>query len=328
MRSTRFATALALAATLAAATPALGSVADPEVVVSFDATAQEFPEGVALDGAGNIYTTHGLPFFVGPGDGWVKMTTPEGTTSTLAHFPGGQGPAGIVVDQAGDIYFARPNPMDEASRGVWHLDGGGMPERLSGTEAILMANGLALDGDGHLFVSDSATGSIWRLTLDGSVEPEAWLADPALTGCAEGDVGVNGIALTDGGMYAAVTSRGVLVHIPILDDGSAGAAEVLAGDARSCEPDELFGLDGIALDADGGVYALLVLQHQLVRIDPDGASVEVLLTAEDGLHNASSLAFGVADGDTENLYLANFAVLPPAPEASLGAGVLRVGLGQ
>ena len=87
-------------------------------------------------------------------------------------------------------------------------------------------------------------------------------------------------------------------------------------------------MDGIALDADGMVYALLVLQNRLVRIDPTDGSVETLLTEADGLHNPASLAFGTQMDDRQSLFIANYAVLPPVPEASAGPAVLRYDVGS
>jgi sugar lactone lactonase YvrE len=328
MRQFHAPAAIVLAATAAISTPALAAAAEPEVVASFDGAAQETPEGIAIAGDGTIYVTQGYPFFtlgepfnLPPSDGWVKAIAPDGNVSTVVHWPGGQGPAGIVADEGGVLYVARPNPMDDGSRGVYRVTLEGEAERLPGTEAILMANGLALDGSGSLYASDSALGIIWRIQLDGSADPEPWLSDPAFTGCAEGDPGVNGIALADGGMYAATTSRGALLHIPILEDGSAGDPQVVAGDPTGCELDALFGLDGIVVE-DGTVIAALVLQHQLVSIDLDSGEVEVLATADDGLHNPASLAFG--SGERQGLYLTNFALLPPAPESGLGAAVLAM----
>lgn len=327
MRRTRTITTISLSLALAAGASAGTMAADVEVVESFDAAAQEWPEGIAVQPDGSLFVTMGLPEFIGPGDGFVKSVDADGAKTTLADFPMGQGPAGIVVDSNGDVIFARANPMDEASRGVWRVGADGEPVRLPSTEQLFMPNGLALDDAGYVYASDSATGTIWRITLDGTAEPELWISDPALTGCADGEPGVNGIAFSDTGIYAAVTMRGVLVHIPIDEAGRPGPAEVVAGDSSSCEPGPLFGLDGIALSVDGAVYALLVLQHQLVRIDPMDGSIETLLTAEDGLWNPSSLAFGTADGDTTNLYLVNYAVLPPAPEGNLGPAVLKLDVG-
>jgi sugar lactone lactonase YvrE len=95
----------------------------------------------------------------------------------------------------------------------------------------------------------------------------------------------------------AITTKGLLVRIPILTDGSAGEPVIAAG-VDDCNPDELFGMDGIALDENGNVYALLVLQNKLLRIDPTDGSYTVLLNGEeDGLFNPASIAFGTEEGN-------------------------------
>lgn len=299
------------------------------VARAFDAAQQELPEGLAIDSAGNMYVTMGFPFWFAPGDGWIKRIGSDGTVTTLTHLQGGQAPAGIVVDAEGETFYAWPNPEVPETNGVYRLHGDGTSERLPGSEAIALANGLALDGQGDLFVSDSALGIVWRMPQDGSGVAEPWFSDEELLGgCEPGDVGANGIAFGDGALFAANTFRGLLVRIDIGDDGSAGPAEVVAGDATNeCEPDALWGMDGIALDADGNVYALLVLQNQLVRIDPVDGSVDVLLTEADGLHNPASIAFGTQEDDRQSVYLVNYALLPPAPEGSLGPAVLRLDVG-
>ena len=325
----RFTSAVAIAAisTLMYA-PVGAQTPEFEVDTSFDVAAAELPEGLSIDSQGATYVTLGPPFFVPQsGPGWVKRISADGDVHTLAEFDDGA-PAGIVVDAEGEVYFARPNPGNEESRGIYHLSADGTPELLAGTEDLLVANGLALDGLDGLFASDSALGTIWRIPLDGgSAEP--WFSDQALTGgCGEGDVGANGVALWQDGLYVANTSRGLLVRIAIEADGSAGATQIVAGDdTNECQPDALFGMDGIAFDSEGSVYAALVLQNQLVRIDPSDGSFEVLLTAEDGLHNPASLAFGTTEGDRSTLYITNYAVLDPVPPDSPGPAVLSFDAG-
>jgi sugar lactone lactonase YvrE len=333
-RSTLKALAIGTALGLVSAIPlsgvSAGEVGEVEVVHSFDAAAEELPEGIAIGAGGEMLITMGYPDFWAPGDGWIKRIDPDGTKTTLATFVDGQGPAGIITDAAGETYFARANPGDPDSRGVYRLHDDGSSERLAGTEVMLVPNGLAFDGRGGILVGDSAQGTIWRVPLDDSGIVEPWSSEQDLLGgCGgEADFGVNGVAIHEDVVYAAVTSRGLLVSIPVQEDGSAGSATIVAGDnTNGCEPDDLFGMDGIALAADGSVYALLVLQHRLVRIDTTDGSVETLLTEADGLHNASSLAFGTQDGDQQTLYMVNYAVLPPVPEASVGPAVLKLDVG-
>jgi sugar lactone lactonase YvrE len=224
------------------------------------------------------------------------------------------------VSPSGVLYFAYPNPFDPSTNGVYRLEGDGEPQRLPGSENIGLSNGLALTKQGDLYVGDSAAG-VWRIPHDGG-EAEIWLQHDWVAGC-DGNPGANGVALWKDSLYVANTAKGLLARVPILQDGTAGAPEIVAGDG-DCDPqDELAGMDGIALDVHGNVFALLVLQHKLVRIDPSDGSHSVLLTEEDGLYNTASIAFGTGRGDRESVFLSNFALLPPEPAGSLGAGVLK-----
>jgi sugar lactone lactonase YvrE len=299
----------------------------PEVVTSFDATKGELPEGVAIDKPGNIYVSLGPPFFVGGGYGAVLKISPDGTeTTVLAEYPAGPAPAGLAVDAPGNIYFAVPDPGG-VNGGVYRIAGDGGSERLPGTESMIVPNGLALDKQGNLFASDSVMGAIWRIPSGGSVPAEIWLQHELIAGCTEETLGANGIAFWKGDLFVANTGRGALVHVPVMTDGSPGEPTVVAGNL-DCEPDGLFGMDGIALDVHGNVYALLVLQNKLVRIDPTDGATTLLLDEGDGLWNASSLAFGTGKGDRESIFIANYAVLPPEPANSLGPAVLKYDVGE
>jgi len=321
-----FGTAFCMAIMVPMSSAASAQAPSLEVVHAFDAEAEELPEGITIGADGEMFVTMGYPSFWMPGDGWVKRIGPDGEKTTLAYFKDGQGPAGIVTNADGDVYFAGGDPD---APGVYRLHPDGTVERLPGTEDFLAPNGLAFDDRGGLLVGDSAHGTIWRIALDGSGVVESWASEPGLVGgCGEGTFGVNGVAVWEDHVYAANTFRGLLVRMPILEDGSAGAGTIVAGDnTNGCEPDELFGMDGIAIDVEGSVYALLVLQHKLVRIDPADGSVDVLLTEADGLFNPASLAFGTQDGDRQNLYITNYAVIDPAPEGSLGPAILKLDVG-
>lgn len=303
-----------------------GSEREFEVVTSFDPTAEEFPEGIAIDRWGSAYVTLGLPFFLPAGVGRIVKIEPDGTRHELGMFE--RAPAGIAVDARGRVVFNWPSPEAPDDNGVYRLFDDGSHVRLPGSEQVGIPNGVAFDRRGHVLVSDSAFGALWRMPVDGSSPAEPWLTDPLLAGCGMGTVGANGVALWKRSVYVANTSRGLLVRVPIQPDGSAGQAAIVAGDnSNACDPDPLWGMDGIAVDVRGDVYAALVLQNQLVRIDPSDGSHEVLLTADDGLHNPASVAFGAGRGTRRSLYVTNYAVLPPVPPASLGPAVLRVDVG-
>lgn len=305
--------------------------AQVEIFKAFDAARGELPEGITIDRTGNVYVSVGYPFWfpVEESFGEIWQISPDGETTVLAAFSGGPAAAGLVVSPYRDLYFAYPNPMDPETNGVYHLKvGENQPLRLPGSENIGLANGLAINPT-DMYVSDSALGAIWRIPRNGTAE--LWLQHEWLAGCdPETDpVGANGVALRpiEKSLYVASTSRGLLLRIPILSDRSAGEPGIVAG-IDDCDPefDELDGIDGIALDVDGNVFALLVMQHKLVRIDPRNGSSTVLATEEDGLFNPASVAFGSND-DRTSVFLTNFALLPPAPTNSLGPGVLKYDVG-
>lgn len=302
-----------------------------QVVNAFAAENGELPEGIAIDKSGNTYVSVGYPFWfpVEESFGEIWKISPEGEKTILHAFPGGPGAAGLAVSPSGELYFAYPNPPDPATNGVYRFTGDGDIERLPGSENIVLSNGLALTKQGDLFVSDSALGAVWRIPDNGD-EAEMWIQHDWLAGCDPDDyaVGANGVALWKNGLYVASTSRGMLLYVPIQNDGSAGEIEIVTGDDDcDMDNDELYGMDGIALDVHGNVFALLVLQHKLVRIDPSDGSHTVLLTADDGLFNPASIAFGTGGGNRQDVFLSNFALLPPEPDASLGPGVLSYDVG-
>lgn len=297
-----------------------------EVVKAFEDSPNHLPEGVILDKTGNIFVSLGPPFFVGGGYGAVRQISSDGTETTLIEYPAGPAPAGLAVDAPGNVYYALPNP-GQPDVGVYRLSGENSADRLPGTENMLVPNGLAIDKQGDLFASDSATGSIWRIPRVNGGVGEMWLQHDLLAGCEEGQVGANGIAFWRGDLLVANTFRGLLLSIPIQKDGTPGAPEIIAGTPECNETDDLFGMDGIALDVHGKVYALLVLQHKLVRIDPTDGTDTLLLSEEDGLWNPASLAFGTGDGNRQSLFIANYAVLPPEPANNLGPAVLKYDVG-
>ncbi|MBZ0189349.1 MAG: hypothetical protein K8F91_24100 [Candidatus Obscuribacterales bacterium] len=297
-----------------------------EVIRAFDESPAYLPEGVTMDADGNIYVSLGPPFFVGGGYGALLQISPDGTETVLVEYPEGPALAGLTVDSEGGVYFALPNP-GQPDVGVYRVTDDGA-ERIPGTENMVVPNGLAFDDEGNLYATDSILGSIWRMAPDGSSEAEPWISHELLMGCSEEDaVGANGIALWEGGFYVANTANGLLVYVPILEDGGAGEPEVIAGDPECNAGEELYAMDGIALDEAGNVYALLVLQHKLVVIDPDDGTHELLLDEEDGLWNAASLVFGALEENRESLFIANYAVLPPEPENNLGPAVLKFEVG-
>jgi sugar lactone lactonase YvrE len=79
------------------------------------------------------------------------------------------------------------------------------------------------------------------------------------------------------------TDLGTLVSIPVRPDGSAGEASVIVEDPA------ILGIDGLTVDAHGTIYACVIVQSTVVRIQGD--DVVTLADADDGITSASSIAF-------------------------------------
>jgi sugar lactone lactonase YvrE len=219
------------------------------------------PEGIAFDRQGNMYVTNRLPDGVG---GWtgnrVDKITTDGTHSVLAYLtpgedcPGARGALGLTTDAIGNVYAAVG--WCTSRNGVLIVRRDGAVEHVAGSEAMIFPNALTFDARGNLYVSDSFGGAIYRYSKDGSFD--VWstsdLLAPDFT--APLPFGVNGIAFdAPNVIYAANTVRHSLVRIPILPDGSAGEAEAILGTGPMAYL--LMYPDGIALDADGMIYAAM-----------------------------------------------------------------------
>jgi sugar lactone lactonase YvrE len=121
----------------------------------------------------------------------------------------------------------------------------------------------------------------------------------------------------------------MILRIPVLEDGTAGPAEIVAG-TEACVFDELFGLDGIAFDVHGMIYAANVIQSTLLKINPhvSPAVVDQLLGPEDGLHDPASVAFGTGKKHRKTLFISNYAVFPPwDPVNTKGPAILKYDVG-
>jgi sugar lactone lactonase YvrE len=321
----RRASLLALIALMAVGLTSTAGANEPlEVVTAFDASQGELPEGIAVDKVGNIYVSMGAP---GGPSGEIRRISPDGTQTTMVELD--TAAAGLAVDAQGNVYYAYVT-FDPSTGGVYRLSGDGPPQRLPGTGSILLPNGLGFDKRGNLYVSDSIGGAIWRIPRNGTAE--LWIQHESLEGCPPvvpgfPPVGANGVAYRQGDLYVANTGQGLLVRIPIGKGGVAGAPELVAG-VPECDPanDQLDSMDGIAFDAHGNIYALLVLQNKLVRIDPVTGDVTELVSGS-GFHNPASLAFGTGKGDRQSLFISNFALLPPIPPDSFGPAVLKLDTG-
>jgi sugar lactone lactonase YvrE len=288
--------------------------ADVNVIATFDESAGQNPEGIALDRTGDVFVS------VSPlGDLWkipAGSTTPEPFGHLDGIVPGRDfGLLGLAVDVFGNVYGAAQS-ADPAVDGVWRFDRAtGDATRLPGTNAIAIPNGLAFDTHGNLFVTDSAAGAIWRIPRGGSAS--VWLQDPALSGDGSLGLGVplgaNGIAIRNGLLTVTNTERHTILAI-------GGSKTIRVVTTLAGNP------DGVAMDVFGNAYVAINLENEIDRVSPGGSVDEV--ASGDPLDFPSSVAFGTARGFRGTLFGVNFSLseqfgLPPGS----GPGVFTVDAG-
>lgn len=209
----------------------------------------DHPEGVTVDAHGTLYAggEAGQVYRVHPSDGSVEQVA--STDGFLL---------GLCADGNGLLYCC-----DVANRALMRVDPGTGRVDVLSTGApgrpFVNPNWPVFDDDGNLYVTDSGgwkkdDGCIMRVGPDG-----------AATIWSEESAGFpNGAALTADGRALLVleSTTPALVRIPILDDGSAGARELLA---------PLHGVpDGCAIDTEGRVYVCYYRPDRIDRVWPDG----------------------------------------------------------
>jgi sugar lactone lactonase YvrE len=329
--------------------------------IPFDYGNAEFPEGVAVDKVGNIYVAlRDSPSYApipGTTDQIWKFT-PSGERSVFVDFGGnGGGAIGLAVDAEGNVYSAH----SLAPKGVFRVDREGNIALLPGTDQIVFPDALAFDKRGNLYVTEFFSfdnpgncppfgqGGIWVVPKGGKAK--LWLRDDLLTGNC-GNLfgappgGANGIAYYHGDLYVNSSDKGIVVRVPVLQDGNHGQPEVwatLQEVARPPIPDlfPLGGGDGLTIDVHGNVYVAMPGRAAIVRINAADKSQETIaaLTPELALSEnvqfayldyPASLAFGTGEGGRMSLFVTNlgwtrmFANNFPFPIQWPGPGIVKI----
>jgi sugar lactone lactonase YvrE len=225
----------------------------------------------------------------------VVRVTPDGTQSVIAHLSVGAGLiTGIAGGPDGALYVADATFAADPAPGVFRVDpGSGAFTRVLTLPVASFPNGVAFH-DGHLYVADS-DGPIWRSDpLTPTTLTTPWFNDALLAPGVFG-FGSNGIAFEGDVMYVAVSDFGRIVSVPLVD-GSAGSPTVVA------ERQVLRSADGIAFDADGGLYIAVNHTNRLYRLDPAGTMPRLVNRAQ-GLSYPTMPAFGQTADARTTLYL-------------------------
>lgn len=265
-----------------------GGIAAPEVVAGFDPSKGQFVEG--LDIKDGIAYVGALPTGqIVTVDLAKKAIADYGATPSFPQNGGAL--VGLTLGPDGALYAAlNVTAPGGPTTGVYRVaPGGGAATLFASDPGMAFANDLRFNAKGELLVSDSITGTIFKVAKDGTVSK--WLSDPLLTPdptvCGVNTMfhlGVNGLVQSGNAYYATNTDRAEIVKIPVNADGTAGTPEVFV--ATDCA--KLSGADGIALDnVTGDLIVAVNYQNKLLRIGMD-KTISTIATG-DPLQSPASL---------------------------------------
>jgi sugar lactone lactonase YvrE len=303
------------------------SMADP---LFADLSSMVF-EGIAVDASGNLVVvdTHNhvirrissagtLSTFAGP----VGMSGSADGTGSAARF---NSPQGVAVDASGNLFVA-----DTYNHVIRRISNAGVVSTFAGVAGSVGStdgtgsaarfwhpSGVAVDTSGNVFVSDSGTGVIRKITSAGVVSTFAGTAG------AFGSTDGTGGDASFGSIYAiAVDASGNLFVVDsntVRKITSAGVVSTFAGAAGSGGSTDGTGSDarfnapgGIAVDASGNVFVSDTYNHVIRKITSAGvvstfAGAARSVGSTDG--TGSSARFnrprGIAVDASGNVYVAD-----------------------
>ncbi len=291
-----------------------------------------YPAGVAVDSAGNLYVTDCF-------NDTIRKITPDGVVSTLAGLAGTSGsangtgstarfngPTGLAVDATGNIYVADygnhtirmvtaagvVSTMAGLASNPGSADGAGSLARFSSPAAV------AVDGTGNVFVADEKNFAIRKITPAGVVSTVAGLSG---SGSSDG-MGPSARFMlvyylaSDGAGSVYVSEYADATVRKIARDGAVSTLAGLAGTFGSSEgtgSTARFNFpEGIAVDAAGNVYLADYGNGNIRKISPSGttstlAGLSGNFGSTDGLGTAARFSGprGAALDGAGNLYVAD-----------------------
>lgn len=291
--------------------------AEPTVtqITEFDLSENELPEGLAV---------RGKDIFVGMATSQKVLKITGGTEIEFAQFPSlGEGAGfltGLHVDKDGAVFAGLASFDASVPSGIYRAGAdGGKAELFATHDGMAFPNDIAIDASGHMIVTDTMAGILWRISPEGAVTK--WFEDALLQGdpaaCAPDEMGfglgVNGIDFApDGRLFVAVTDRATIYEVAIQGDMATG---LKALNDANC--DLLEGADGIKTTADG-ILVAANRSNQLSFVGYDGKVTSI--AQGNGLDFPASLA------EFEGDYLiTNFGLLR-APDGGANVGLMKLNM--
>lgn len=249
------------------------------------------PRGLAADSQGNVYVADAE-------NNNVRRISPAGVVSTLAGKAGffgstdGKGedarfevPGYVAVNGSGEVYVS-----DGSNHTIRKITPDGIVSTLAGTAGVggsedgfgavarfYFPAGIATDNAGNVYVADSGTMTIRKITTFGVVSTlagKAWVPGNAdgsgtqasftnLSGMAIDAAGNLYVCDSGGDTIRKITPFGVVSTLA----GKAGLRGYADGDGQVAR---FNGIRGIAVDAVGNVYVAEIENHTIRKITPAG----------------------------------------------------------
>jgi streptogramin lyase len=228
------------------------------------------PFAVAMDAKGMIYVADGGD---GGDGGRVRKIDPDGNVTTL---PGTfDTPSGLALDRAGNIFVADTgaNAIRKIAPDglVTTIAGDGIAGYRDGRAAQARFNGpigIAVDGDGNVYIADTYNDRIRIISSDGKVRTMAGGA----TGFADGQGASaafdtpTGVALDSHGRLLVADSGNDAIRKVTSDGRVITLAKAADGDSAGL----LQGVVGLTATWDGFVYVASYRRGRIVQLSPAG----------------------------------------------------------
>jgi len=266
------------------------------------------PRGLASDAAGNIYIADSQNARV------VKLSAAGGLSTVAGNGTPGYGgdggaatsamlntPTAVAVDSANNLYIA-----DFSNNRIRKVSASGTISTLAGTGSsgysgdggqaaaaqINLAQGVAVDNAGNVFIADTGNNAIRMVAPNGIITTVANVVSPV--GITTDSLGM--VYVADGSSQVfKIYPFGSAIVVPIAGTGTGGG---YTGDGGLATSAQLNGPNGIAVDSNGNIYVADSANNAIRKLQfaGSGISVSALVSAASGLPGV------VAPGELVVLY--------------------------